>query len=132
MRLHADIVNVAGILLILVEIGLANDIAAFHRPVFLGIGEEESRAGVGERATRGDVLVRDRADRIGVETSAFAHVAGCDAAVAKRHDHRIVGETWLDVQRALDLTTAHGEFVDAPVFLADRKFVFLNACDLEC
>ena len=132
MRLRADIVNVAGILLILVEVGLANNIPAFHRPVFLGIGEEQSRAGVGERPTRGDVLVRDRADRIGVETSTFAHMAGCDAAVAEGHNHRIVRETWLDVQRALDLATAYSEFVDASVFLTDRKLVFLDARDLEC
>ena len=132
MRLRADIVNVAGILLILVEVGFAHDVAAFHRPVLLGVGEEESRAGVGERATRGNVLIRDRADRIGVKPSALADVAGCDAAVAEGHNHCIVRETWLDVQRALDLATAHSEFVDAPVFLADRKLVFLNARDLKC
>ena len=65
VRLHADRVDVgetlAALLLHLVKVSLANDVAAFHRPMLLGVREEHPGAGVAELAADGAVRRRARA-----------------------------------------------------------------------
>jgi hypothetical protein len=86
MRLHADGVNVGGIVLVAVRalvVGFANDIAAFHRPVLLGVREFHPLARIGQLRAGRDIHGAARARRIRVKPGAFSHVAGRRATVTE-------------------------------------------------
>ena len=135
VRLHADALDVgeAGSALLrdFVEIGFPDEIAAFHRPVFLDVGEQRALAGVHQRRASGKAHRRRRAERVGAGAGPLPHMARRGAAVAECDDERVIRKAGLDVDRAADLAATDGDLEDAGVFLADLKVVFLDARHLQ-
>ena len=110
VRLHTDALHKSRILLVAfrpLEVRFAHDVAAFHRPVLLGVRKFHARAGVAERRPGREAQGVARPDGVGVEARARANVAGLAAAVAEREHDGVIREAGLDVDR-----TAHGAAVD--------------------
>ncbi len=115
--LHAHAGDVGRVGVELVEVGLAHDVAAFHGPVLLGVGEQaelilqDSELGAG-----GDMQAVGAAQGVAVEADVLAHATGNGAAIAEGDGDGPVGEARLDVQGTADGATVDRDLAEEGFF----------------
>src|SRR4051812_46186804 len=117
---------------IFVEICFANDVAAFHRPMFLDVGQRIQLFGCRELRSSRDTQSVGSPQRINVEALSLAYAAGkIFATVAERKNHRIIGKTWLNVDRTTDGAPVNGNFTDLGLLSTAQETTLFNSGDLE-
>ena len=116
---------------VLSEVGFADDLAAFHRPVLLGVGQVVDLAGDLDGGTGGETKCAGGAGRVEVVADALADATRDRAAVAEREHEGVVGQTWLDVERTADGDAVDGDFAYKGLLFALLEVGVFFAGDLK-
>ncbi len=130
MRLGADVMHEARILPVFIQVGFADNVAAFHRPVLLGVGQGAAFAREGDFCAGGDGRCRRGESTVGIEAGALPHPPGLLAAIAQREDDGVVGKPRLDVDRSAHHAPVDSDLTDMGHLLAAHEFGFLHPGDL--
>src|SRR5690606_5071904 len=101
-------------------VGFANEVAAFHRPMLLSVGEQVTLVEHLDDGAGGDIGRGEGAGRIEIMTGALPYSTTDGAPVTERQHDGPIGQTGLDVKRAPHRDTVDGDFAKECGFLALR------------
>src|ERR1051325_5087464 len=93
-------------LLILVQICLANNRPALHRPMILRAGNRVGLTGLLKSSSYRKILTVTAAERVSVETDAAAHTSGSFSSIAQGEAEGVISKSRLDPDRAANTSVA--------------------------